>query len=233
MPLANSKVSSTWGNTLSQRGSSTPLSSKIKRTIKLEITTNANSMCIVLSKLMSASIKPQNNAHTTTLKAPLRIGISACLLGHAVRYDGENKRCNHLALEFTAPFEWIPFCPEQSMGIPRPPIQLVKQSDNLKALQVHDPQLDATGVISNYFHASKTALEQLDGFIFQPASPSCGLANVKLFNPNNDIIGTSSGLFAAAIIHHYPELPVIEANQLENKQARQNFIAQVIRKKQS
>lgn len=181
---------------------------------------------------MSASIEPHNNAHITTSKAPVRIGISACLLGHAVRYDGRDKLNPHLNLEFATPFEWVPFCPEQSMGIPRPAIQLVKQSDTLKALQVHAPDCDATSIIDSYFQSRKTIFKQLHGFIFQPESPSCGLTNVKLFNPNNDIIGTSSGLFAAAITQHYPRLPVIEAQHLTNDQAKQHFIAQVIRKKQ-
>ena len=181
---------------------------------------------------MSVLIEPQNSAYITTPGMPLRIGISACLLGHSVRYDGRNKLNPHLRLEFTEPFEWVPFCPEQSMGIPRPPIQLVRQSDTLKALQVDNPVCDAAPIIDNYFQTSKAALKQLAGFVFQSASPSCGITNVKLFNLNNDIIGTSSGLFATAIIHHYPNLPVIEANQLDNKQARQTFISQVVRKKQ-
>lgn len=161
---------------------------------------------------------------------PLRLGISACLIGHCVRYKGGHKRSS-LCNDVLAPaVEYISFCPEQAAGFgtPRsamrlrgtanaPELLLIKNgSDNL------GPQLAAGD------RKPLDSFDSLDGFILMQKSPSCGLFCVKRYDDNGRQQSKyTSGLFAKALQQRFPLLPVEEEGRLHNPQLLDNFMLRV------
>jgi uncharacterized protein YbbK (DUF523 family) len=140
------------------------------------------------------------------------VGVSQCLLGDAVRYDGESK-ANAIVLEkLNNIVELIPVCPEVEAGlsIPRPPVQLTGSIENPRLTGRDDPSVDITDLMQQYCLTKPAELNQLSGFIFKSRSPSCGLNSTPVFVDNICITETSRGVFARAICDRYPELPVIE-----------------------
>ncbi len=145
------------------------------------------------------------------------IGISQCLLGDAVRYDGKSK-ANQTILEQLAPlFKLIPVCPEVEAGlsIPRPPVQLTGSIENPRLIGRDDASIDVTDIMHQYCASKPAQLSQLSGFIFKSRSPSCGLNSTPVFVDGQCITETSSGMFTRAIQKHYPGLPVIDDSQLD------------------
>jgi uncharacterized protein YbbK (DUF523 family) len=169
----------------------------------------------------------------------LNIGVSSCLLGHAVRYDGEHKYHEIIATTLGQTFNLIPFCPEVSagMGIPRPPIHLVdfnaglnNDQDDLHAIDKADIALDYTQQLQRQGNKYLTENSFICGYIFQEKSPSCGVASVKIHNIEGKLINTQgTGIFATKILQALPDLPVIEAADLNNKIAVEKF-AQLVKK---
>lgn len=150
------------------------------------------------------------------------VGISQCLMGDKVRYDGDDKYHPASRSWLPALFELHPFCPEMSIGLtaPRPPIKLV--SNEHGTIRVIEPkaQTDYTEALANSAKKCQQA-QTLSGFILTTKSPSCGLESTKLHDPQGAIIGLSSGMFAQ---HLNPELALIEDRELEHEQAVQAFI---------
>ena len=113
----------------------------------------------------------------------IKVGISSCLLGESVRYDGGHKRDDYIIDTLTQHFDLIGVCPEVAigLGVPRPPIQLVETRTGTSVLSVDDPTNDVTARLSRF--ASRTSVELSDvcGYIFKSGSPSCGLQAVPLY----------------------------------------------------
>lgn len=158
----------------------------------------------------------------------LLIGVSSCLLGQPVRYDGRDKRdewvCAHLADEF----DLEPVCPEVAigMGVPRPPIRLVAGAEGTRAQRVEDPAVDVTEALQGY--AAEVARRlggELAGYVFKSRSPSCGTSGVPRFSPGGEGAGDSAGVFAAALCTLLPGLPVVEETELSTAEGRLNFKA--------
>ena len=147
---------------------------------------------------------------TSTTK-PL-VGVSRCLLGDAVRYDGKSKASSIVLEKFSEIFRLVPVCPEVEAGlcIPRPPVELTGSIENPKLTGRDDPSLDVTIIMQQYCNTKPAELDQLSGFIFKSRSPSCGLDSTPVFIDNVCISETSRGVFARALCSHNPELPVIE-----------------------
>jgi len=158
------------------------------------------------------------------------IGVSSCLLGEQVRYDGGHRHNDTITTILSRYFTLVPFCPEVAvgMGIPRPPIHLVKTNHGIRARGVENPQQDMTAVLAEY--GRKIALETstLCGYIFKARSPSCGITDVPLFDEHNKLIGQGQGLFAAQIRLHHPELPVMDETALTEEELRERFIQAVL-----
>src|SRR5690606_33152913 len=115
--------------------------------------------------------------HQTTPDQRPRLGISACLTGLPVRYDGTDKRSGAF-FEYIAPYvELYPLCPESAIGMPtpRPPIDLVQTANGIIAQGKADPTLNPTQSLQDL--AERTAEQPLDGFILTQRSPSCGLGS--------------------------------------------------------
>lgn len=156
------------------------------------------------------------------------IAVSSCLLGQEVRYDGGHKHNGYLTQTLGRYFEYIPFCPEVAigLGIPRPPIRLVHVGGQTRAQGVKDPQLDVTAQLQDYAHTVVPQLAGVCGYILKRASPSCGMERVKVYS-NNNIYGSDSGIYAAALMQAMPELPIEEEGRLMDPVLRENFIERV------
>ncbi len=157
----------------------------------------------------------------------LKIGVSACLLGEPVRYDGGHKR-NQILLDcLSEAYELVPICPEVAigMGVPRPPVQLVARGAEILAVGVLDERLDVTRPLTEYGRQIMVGTG-LCGFIFKSRSPSCGLGTTPIRSEDgSDQIG--NGLFAQQIVQAWPELPVIDEESLQQRPLRQLFLRQV------
>lgn len=166
-----------------------------------------------------------------------RVGISRCLLGDDVRYDGTNKRSSAVAA-LGAEVEWVSTCPEVEvgMGVPREPIQLVARADGVPSAHervvlrgVHSasdwtPQMDAWAGEK----VASLAAERISGFVLKARSPSCGPAGVLVHHAEGDATPTGRGLFAEALAAAIPGLPMIDEEALEDAQSRASFIQQVL-----
>lgn len=156
----------------------------------------------------------------------LRIGVSACLLGQEVRYNGGHKRDSFLTDVLGPYVEWVPVCPEVEIGLgtPRPPIRLERAPDGLR-LVMPDTGEDLTARMSDYAERRVRALADLDlaGYILKKDSPSCGMERVKVYDgsmPAKD----GRGLYAEALLRLLPDLPVEEEGRLNDPLLRESFI---------
>ncbi|WAH57955.1 DUF523 and DUF1722 domain-containing protein [Pseudomonas silvicola] len=159
-----------------------------------------------------------------------RIGISACLLGAEVRYNGghkESRLCTHSLAEH---FEFVPVCPEVAigLGIPRQPIRLVGEATQPQALGTVDPTLNVTAPLAAYGQQMAEELKDLSGYIFMHKSPSCGLERVKVYRDNGAPQHEGGrGIYAQAFCAAHPDLPVEEDGRLCDAVLRENFMVRV------
>jgi uncharacterized protein YbgA (DUF1722 family)/uncharacterized protein YbbK (DUF523 family) len=156
------------------------------------------------------------------------VGISSCLLGQAVRYDGGHKLDCYIVGTLTQYFDFKPFCPEVAigMGTPRPTIQLVKMDNEIRSLGVKNPDFDATGPLRGYANEQKAAHDGLCGYILKKDSPSCGMERVKVYT-NNQAQKIGTGIYAEIMMHNNPLMPVEEEGRLGDPRLRENFIQRV------
>jgi uncharacterized protein YbgA (DUF1722 family)/uncharacterized protein YbbK (DUF523 family) len=163
------------------------------------------------------------------IEGPLRVGVSACLLGELVRWDGGHKRDPFLTGLLGAHVEWVAVCPEVEigMGVPRPPVRLVRAADGV---ELRDPKsgTDFTAAIQRYSARRIAEFAKLDlsGYVLKKDSPSCGMERVRVWSP---IAGRAPerngrGLFAAALLDALPLLPVEEEGRLHDPRLRENFV---------
>jgi uncharacterized protein YbgA (DUF1722 family)/uncharacterized protein YbbK (DUF523 family) len=163
---------------------------------------------------------------------PLRLGISACLLGRGVRYDGGHKRDSFLADVLGPHVEWVPVCPEVElgMGIPRPAIRLESREGEIRLIEPRSGR-DHTAVMQAFAARRAAQLEKLDlcGYVLKKDSPSCGLERVRLWQPGSGRppARQGQGLFAAALQGRMPALPLEEEGRLRDARLRENFVERV------
>ncbi len=160
----------------------------------------------------------------------IKIGISSCLLGEEVRYNGVHKLsrlCVNTLVDF---FEYQPVCPEVGigLGIPRKPIHLIGDPEAPRAVNAIDENIDVTDQLKDFAKQTIPSLNKICGYIFIKGSPSCGLFRVKVYNKGNpSAVDSSRGIYAQAITDAMPLLPVEEAGRLTDPVLRENFIARV------
>ena len=161
---------------------------------------------------------------------PIRIGISACLLGHEVRFDGGHKRDAFLTETFGRFVEWVPVCPEVECGLgtPRESMRLVRD-DNVVRLLTVKGGADMTAAMERFSQSRASALarEDLSGFVLKKESPSCGLERVKVYGVHGVAARTGRGLFAAALAELFPHLPLEEEGRLADPRLRDNLVERV------
>ena len=160
------------------------------------------------------------------------IGVSSCLMGNLVRYDGHLKGEPRLMELFGDKVEWLPICPEVELGLstPREKIILLYDVEN-PSLQTLETQIDLTIQMQEWIDAKIRYLkkEPLKGFIFKSKSPSCGIRNVEFFSSRGAApqrIGT--GLFAKAFIQAFPHLPYLQESDLDDPELVKSFVDRVL-----
>lgn len=159
----------------------------------------------------------------------IRIGVSACLLGERVRYNGGHKLDSYVAEELARRFEFIPVCPEfeLGLGVPREPMRLEGDPDNPSLVTV-ETRRDLTGSMQAWCSKRVGELERdnLCGFIFKSRSPSCGL-HVEVYKKKGNASSAAEkgrGMFAAVFMKRFPGIAVAEAEQLHEPDSRKEFI---------
>ena len=163
------------------------------------------------------------------MSSAMRIGVSACLLGEHVRYDGGHKHDRYITDTLGAYFTFVPVCPEVGCGLPTPREAMRLEGDPVAPrLVTRKTREDKTEQMLAYCATKIGELEHEDlcGFIFKKDSPSSGLFRVKVYN-NGQAQKVGSGLFAAAMARHFPLLPMEEEGRLNDAAIRENFIERV------
>ncbi|MFK5950715.1 MAG: DUF523 domain-containing protein [Methylococcales bacterium] len=153
------------------------------------------------------------------------VAVSACLLGHAVRYDGKDKYTCLIAEELKKYCQLLPICPELEigLGVPRSKIQLTQVGQTVKVLKQDDPNTDLAEPLK-IFATQFASQHSLAGLVLQDRSPSCGVKNTQVYSLEGKVIGVGSGLFAATMLEIAPDLVMVQASQLSNKQAISWFV---------
>jgi uncharacterized protein YbgA (DUF1722 family)/uncharacterized protein YbbK (DUF523 family) len=161
---------------------------------------------------------------------PIRIGISSCLLGQKVRFDGGHKRDRFLTDVLGQWLTWVPACPELEigLGIPRPTIRLENAQPETRLVEPKSG-LDLTDKMQAYAEAKVTELQklELDGFVLKKDSPSCGMERVRVYGRGGVPTKNGVGIFAQVLMRRWPNLPVEEEGRLNDSVLRERFIAHV------
>ena len=164
------------------------------------------------------------------MKTPIKIGISSCLLGNNVRYDGRNKLDRLLRETLGAFVEYVPVCPEAEfgLGIPREPMRLEGNIDDPR-LVVIKTEKDISQKMKQWSQRRVNELEKegLFGFIFKSRSPSCGIERVTVFKERGVPIPGGTGLFAREFMNRFPLVPVEDEEKLQDPGLRENFIERI------
>jgi len=162
---------------------------------------------------------------------PIRVGISACLLGQKVRFDGGHKHDRFLSDTFGRYVEWVPVCPEVEMGltVPRPTLRLERHGDDVRMVMPKEDR-DITRQMRAYAkrRTDKLVDQDLCGFVLKKDSPSCGMERVKVYSQQQGpATRNGRGLFAEALLTRLPNLPVEEEGRLNDPRLRENWITRL------
>lgn len=164
------------------------------------------------------------------MEEKIRLGISSCLMGNPVRFDGGHKHDRYLTDTLGQHVEYVPVCPEVECGmsIPRESLRLVGDPENPR-LVTGKTNVDYTEQMQSWARKRIAQLdaEQLDGFIFKSRSPSSGMERVKVYSGGGMPQKTGVGMFARAFMNHFPNLPVEEEGRLHDPILRENFIERI------
>ncbi|MBN2723264.1 MAG: DUF523 and DUF1722 domain-containing protein [Deltaproteobacteria bacterium] len=159
----------------------------------------------------------------------IKVGVSSCLLGEKVRYDGGHKHDKYLTDNLGKYFEWVSMCPERVLGVPRESMHLVVNSSGEVILSTVKTGKNMTQIVKSTVEKliEESVGSDLCGFIFKKKSPSCGMERVKIYNENGFSNSTGSGLFAQEFIQTFPFMPVEEEGRLNDPEIRINFLTRV------
>jgi uncharacterized protein YbgA (DUF1722 family)/uncharacterized protein YbbK (DUF523 family) len=164
------------------------------------------------------------------MEEKIRLGISECLLGHEVRYDGGHKWDRFLTDTLGQYVEYVPVCPEVEcgLGIPREAMRLVGNAESPRLVTIRSG-VDLTDRMRSWAEKRVRELEKEDlcGFIFKSDSPSSGMERVKVYNEKGMPEKKGVGLFAGAFMDHFPLIPVEEEGRLHDPKLRENFIESI------
>ena len=166
------------------------------------------------------------------VREKINIGISSCLIGHQVRYDGSHKKDAWITQTLGQYFEFVPICPEVGvgLGVPRPTMHLIRRDNQLRAVNIKNEAIDHTDVLASYIDKVTSQLQQIYGYILKKNSPSCGMERVKVYNSNKPNLPPERngiGIFAQQLQQLLPLLPLEEEGRLCDPILRENFIGRV------
>lgn len=161
---------------------------------------------------------------------PIKIGVSSCLLGNKVRYDGGHSHDRFLTQTLGLFAEYVPVCPEVECGMPTPreAVRLVGSTENPR-LETRKTAVDKTDQMKTWIknRLKELAKEDLCGFIFRSKSPSSGLYRIRVYGDDGKVRKNGTGLFAKAYTEAFPRIPVEEAGRLNDPKLRENFIENI------
>jgi uncharacterized protein YbgA (DUF1722 family)/uncharacterized protein YbbK (DUF523 family) len=161
----------------------------------------------------------------------IKIGISSCLLGEKVRYDGGHRLDRYITDTLGHYFEWFPVCPEVEYGlpVPRESMHLIGDTASPRLVTVRTG-VDHTEGMKKWAEDKLRQLEKEDlcGFIFKSKSPSSGIGGIKVYTSSGMPNNKGTGIFGGAFMHYFPLIPVIDDGRLHNPNLRENFIEQVL-----
>jgi uncharacterized protein YbgA (DUF1722 family)/uncharacterized protein YbbK (DUF523 family) len=160
----------------------------------------------------------------------IKVGISSCLLGNEVRFDGGHKHSRLCSETLSRYFDYVTECPEVGIGmtIPRKPIRLIGDVESPEVVAVHDNTINFTDKMREFSQQKAQQLDDLCGYIFMKNSPSCGVYRVKVYQENGyPSADAGRGIYAKAVIDANPLLPVEESGRLADAPLRENFITRV------
>lgn len=164
------------------------------------------------------------------MREKIRLGVSSCLLGNRVRYDGQHK-LDHFLVDVLGQYvEWVPVCPEVECGlpVPREAMRLVGDPEHPRLVTIRT-RIDHTDSMLQWAsrRARELDREDLCGFVFKSRSPSSGMKSVKVYNDDGMPSQTGVGLFAKAFMDRFPLLPVEDEGRLNDALLRENFIERI------
>ena len=162
----------------------------------------------------------------------IRVGISACLVGQEVRYNGAHKKNDRLIDALVSRFELVPVCPEVEMGLgtPREPMNLYRAGHSLRMLTV-DTRIDHTEGMQSFAarRLDELAANDISGFVLKKDSPSCGLHATPTYDPSGgNMQREGRGLFASALTNRFPQMPVADEAMLSDPETLNQFVERVI-----
>ncbi len=164
----------------------------------------------------------------------LPIGISSCLLGERVRYDGGHKNNDYIVQSLGRYFEFSAFCPEMAvgLGVPREPIRLVNEADGIHCVGVKNSALDVTAQLVKCADEQASWHNNICGYIFKKDSPSCGMERVKVYpktsgKNSGQPLRHGVGIYAERLMQNFPHLPTEEEGRLGDAGLRENFVQRV------
>jgi len=164
------------------------------------------------------------------MESPIKIGVSSCLLGNKVRYNGGHARDRFITGTLGEYVEFVPVCPEVEcgLGIPRLTMHLKGDVENPRLVTTTTGE-DHTARMVKWAkkRLDELTTENLCGFVFKRNSPSSGMARVKVFNDKGQPVKKGSGIFAGMFMKHFPLIPVEEDGRLNDPKLRENFIEQI------
>lgn len=165
----------------------------------------------------------------TSANPAIKVGVSACLLGKPVRFNGGHKESRLCSETLGRHFQFVSICPEVAIGLgtPREPVRLVGDPNRPRAVGTVNPQLDVSDALIAYGERMASELDDISGYILMQKSPSCGMERVKVYQANGYSVGSGAGLFAQALMRMRPELPVEEDGRLNDPVLRENFLTRV------
>ena len=166
----------------------------------------------------------------TAADPPLRLGISSCLMGHEVRFDGGHKRNSFLMQNLGEHVDWFPLCPEVEIGLgtPRESIRLEGTAEETRLVAPRSGR-DLTETMRSWAQSQMPTIGQwaLHGFVLKKGSPSCGLFRVRVYDNNGMPSHDGRGLFAQELTRKFPLLPAEEEGRLHDPRLRENFIDRI------
>lgn len=182
-----------------------------------------------MTEQVEISNKQSSTSNDLKIKTKPVIGISECLMGEPVRFNGGHKRSRFCTDVLSEYFEFKPLCPEVAIGmtIPRKPIRLAEIKGDIRVIATDNPALDYTDPLKSLAKDVAPQMSEFSGYIFMQNSPSCGVYSSKVYSEKGHPIATGPGAFAGELMNLLPLVPVTEDGRLNDNQIRENFISTV------